>query len=130
MNFFEVTVQGTPDQLEVAGEGFKLAIPPERAKGLKGALGRSVFMGIRPEDVYDADYLAPNIHPGYLDAQVEVTELMGNEVFLYLVTGGHSYVARVDPRTKARVGSAVRVVANLDNVHFFEKDSADNRALR
>ncbi len=46
----------------------------------------------------------PNIHPGNIDAKVEVTELMGNEVFLYLLTGGHSYVARVDPRSKAKVG--------------------------
>jgi multiple sugar transport system ATP-binding protein len=74
--------------------------------------------------------VAPNIHPGNIDAKVEVTELMGNEVFLYLLTGGHSYIARVDPRTKAKVGHDVRMVANLDNVHFFEKDTPDNRALR
>jgi multiple sugar transport system ATP-binding protein len=97
---------------------------------LKTSLGKSIFMGIRPEDIYDADYVAPNIHPGHIDATVEVTELMGNEVFLYLLTSGHSYIARVDPRTKAKVGHDVRVVANLDNVHFFEKDTPDNRALR
>jgi multiple sugar transport system ATP-binding protein len=130
MNFYEVTVQGTPDAVEVEGDSFKLAIPPARAQGLKNFIGKQVFMGLRPEDIYDADYIAPNIHPGHIDAKVEVTELMGNEVFLYLVTGKNSYTARVDPRTKARVGSEVRVVANLDNVHFFEKDTADNRALR
>ena len=114
----------------VEGDGFQLPIPAERAKGLKNFVGKQVFMGIRPEDLYDADYVAPNIHPGNIDAKVEVTELMGNEVFLYLLTGGHSYVARVDPRTKAQVGNSVRMVANLDNVHFFEKDTPDNRALR
>jgi multiple sugar transport system ATP-binding protein len=130
MNFFEVMVKGTPDAVEVEGDGFKLPIPAERAKGLKAYLGKQVFMGIRPEDIYDADYVAPNIHPGNIDASVEVTELMGNEVFLYLLTGGHSYIARVDPRTKAKVSHNVRVVANLDNVHFFEKDTPENRALR
>jgi multiple sugar transport system ATP-binding protein len=130
MNFFDVTVKGTPDAVEVEGEGFKLAIPPDRANGLKPYVGKQVFMGIRPEDIFDAEYVAPNIHPGNIDAQVEVTELMGNEVFLYLLTGGHSYIARVDPRTKSKVGMDVRVVANLDNVHFFEKDTPDNRALR
>ena len=88
----------------MGGEGFKLPIPPERAQGLKPYIGKQVFMGIRPEDIYDADYVAPNIHPGNIDAKVEVTELMGNEVFLYLLTGGNSYIARVDPRTKAKVG--------------------------
>src|SRR5512136_965521 len=130
MNFFDVTLKGTVDNLEVTGDGFKLAIPPERAAGLRPFLGKSVFMGIRPEDIHDSDFIPPNIHTGPIDAKVEVTELMGNEVFLYLLTGGHSYIARVDPRSKARVGNDVRVVANLDNVHFFEKDTPDNRALR
>jgi multiple sugar transport system ATP-binding protein len=130
MNFFEVTLKGTPDAVVAEGEGFSLPIPAERSVGLKNFLGKPVFMGMRPEDLYDADYVAPNIHPGNIDAKVEVTELMGNEVFLYLLTGGHSYVARVDPRSKARVGNDVRMVANLDNVHFFEKDTPDNRALR
>ena len=130
MNFFEMTVKGTAEAVEVEGEGVKLAIPAERAQGLRPYVGKQVFMGIRPEDIYDAEYVAPNIHPGHIDAKVEVTELMGNEVFLYLLTGGHSYIARVDPRTKAKVGSEVRMVANMDNVHFFEKDTPDNRALR
>jgi len=130
MNFFDVTVQGTPDAITVQGDGLQLAIPPDRAKGLRDYIGKQVVMGIRPEDIFDADYVASNIHAGNINASVEVTELMGNEVFLYLLTGGHSYIARVDPRTKARVGSDVRVVANLDNVHFFEKDTPDNRALR
>jgi multiple sugar transport system ATP-binding protein len=130
MNFFDVTIKGTGDNVSVEGDGFTLPIPANRAEGLKNFVGKQVFMGIRPEDLYDADYVAPNIHPGNIDAKVEVTELMGNEVFLYLLTGGHSYVARVDPRSKARVGNEVRMVANLDNVHFFEKDTPDNRALR
>ncbi|NTU62052.1 MAG: ABC transporter ATP-binding protein [Chloroflexi bacterium] len=130
MNFFDVTIKGTGDNVEVEGEGFHLPIPAARAQGLKPYVGKQVFMGIRPEDLYDANYVAPNIHPGNIDATVEVTELMGNEVFLYLLTGGHSYVARVDPRSKARVGHEVRMVANLDNVHFFEKDTPENRALR
>jgi multiple sugar transport system ATP-binding protein len=70
MNFFEVTIQGTADTVEVAGEGFKLPIPAARAEGLRSYLGKQVFMGIRPEDIYDADFVAPNIHPGNIDAKV------------------------------------------------------------
>ncbi len=123
MNFFDVSIKGNADNIQVEGDGFQLAIPGERAQGLKSYLGQKVTMGVRPEDLFDADYVAQSIHPGNLDAQVEVTELMGNEVFLYLLTGGHSYVARVDPRTKAKVGNKVRIVANLDKVHFFDKKS-------
>ena len=128
MNFFDVTVKSSGDNLMVDGDAFQLNIPGERAKGLKPYVGKSVSMGIRPEDLFDAEYVAQNIHPGNLDAKVEVTELMGNEVYLYLLTGKNSYVARVDPRTKARVGNSVRMVANLDKVHFFDK--ATEQAIR
>jgi len=128
MNFFEVTVKGGGEQMTVEGDGFQLPIPVARASGLRSYVGQKVHMGIRPEDLYDADYVAPNIHPGNFDAKVEVTELMGNEVFLYLLTGGHSYVARVDPRTRARVGNQIRLVANLDKVHFF--DPKTEQAIR
>ena len=87
-------------------------------------------MGLRPEDIYDSEYVAPNTRPGTITAKLEVTELMGNEVFLYLVTGATSHIARVDPRTKAKVGNTIRLVVNLNNVHFFEKGTSDNRALR
>src|SRR5512139_14273 len=58
MNFFEVSVQGTPDNIEIEGDGFKLPIPAARAQGLKNYIGKQVYMGMRPEDIYDADYVA------------------------------------------------------------------------
>ena len=115
--------QGQRGQSDVDGDTFQLAIPVDRAKGLKPYVGKAVAMGMRPEDLFDAEYVAQSIHPGNLDAKVEVTELMGNEVYLYLLTGKNSYVARVDPRTKAKVGNSVRMVANLDKVHFFDKST-------
>ena len=43
--------------------------------------------------------LAP-ITPAPITAEVDVTELMGNEIYLYLLTGKKSFIARVDPRTR------------------------------
>jgi multiple sugar transport system ATP-binding protein len=128
MNFFEVMLKGTADNITVENDSFKLNIPAGRSKGLDQYLGQMVTMGVRPEDLHDAAFIPPGIHTGQLDAQVDVTELMGNEVHLYLVTGQNSYVARVDPRTKARVGSQIQMAANLDNVHFFSK--TNEKAIR
>ena len=128
MNFFDVKVKGSPDNIQVEGEGFQLDIPPERAAGLKSKIGQTVVMGIRPEDLHDANFVPPNIHSGLIDAQVDVTELMGNEVYLHLITGKQAFVARVDPRTKAHIGGRTQLAANLDNVHFFDKET--EKALR
>ncbi|HLF25293.1 MAG TPA: sn-glycerol-3-phosphate ABC transporter ATP-binding protein UgpC [Anaerolineae bacterium] len=121
MNFFEVKVNKSDGTTYVEGDGFRLAVPAERVEALKGYVGQSVMLGIRPEDIHDPAFTPPGIHAGTLEAQVDVTELMGNEVFVYLLTGRNSYIARVDPRTQARAGNHLQVTANLDNIHFFDK---------
>jgi multiple sugar transport system ATP-binding protein len=45
---------------------------------------------------------------------------MGNEIFLYLISGKNSSVARVDPRTRFQIGDQVQVVFNMDNFHLFD----------
>ena len=58
-----------------------------------------MVFGIRPEDIHDLEFVPPNIPSARLSAKVDVTELMGNEILLYLVTGKNTFVARVDPRS-------------------------------
>ena len=50
-------------------------------------------------------------------------ELMGNEIFLYLVSATNNFVARVDPRTYFKVGEDVQVALNMDNFHIFEPET-------
>jgi multiple sugar transport system ATP-binding protein len=86
-------------------------------------VGKSVVFGIRPEDIHDRHLAPPGITAEHLAVTVDVTELMGNEVFLYLVTGGKTFIARVDPRTSARIGQQLDVSFNMANVHFFDRES-------
>ena len=53
---------------------------------------------------------------------------MGNEIFLYLLSGPHSFTARVNPRSRARVGNTVALTINLDRLHFF--DPATEQMIR
>jgi multiple sugar transport system ATP-binding protein len=63
----------------------------------------------------------------YATATVDVAELMGSEVFLYLVSEGKTFVARVDPRTTGRVGNKLDIAFNMDKAHFF--DAKTEKAL-
>jgi multiple sugar transport system ATP-binding protein len=82
--------------------------------------GKEVIFGIRPEDIHNPQFAPPGIHAEPIEAKVDVTELMGNEIFLYLVAGKNSFVARVDPRTRFNIGDRVQVVFNMDNFHIFD----------
>ncbi len=128
MNFFDVTISKSGGQLLAEGPGFTVPTPDRLREPLTGYIGRKAVLGIRPEDLHDAEFVPSGIRGGTIDAQVDVTELMGNEVFLYLVTSGSQFVARVDPRTRVHIGNRVQMIANLDHVHLFDK--ASEKAIR
>jgi multiple sugar transport system ATP-binding protein len=120
MNFFEATVVDQDGKLYVDGGSFKVLVPESKKAGYLQHKGKKVVFGIRPEDIYAAQYAAPGISPAPLKADVDVSELMGNEIFLYLLTGKKSFIARVDPRTHARPGETLDLVLNMDNMHLFD----------
>jgi multiple sugar transport system ATP-binding protein len=48
---------------------------------------------------------------------------MGNEIFLYLMAGSYNFIARVDPRTRFKIGEKVQVIFNMDNFHIFDPET-------
>jgi multiple sugar transport system ATP-binding protein len=120
MNFFETTVTGTKDEMYVDGGTFRVRVPANKVQGVMPYLGKEVVFGVRPEDIHDRDYVPSGISAAPVQAKVDVTELMGNEIYLYLLSGNKQFVARVDPRTKAHLGGDVEVVMNMDNMHVFD----------
>ncbi|HIS32602.1 MAG TPA: sn-glycerol-3-phosphate ABC transporter ATP-binding protein UgpC [Candidatus Limivivens intestinipullorum] len=125
MNFLDakVNVQGKDVILQVGPHAIKL--PAEKAKRVidGGYAGKTVVMGIRPEDVHDdADFIAK--HPDTLiDATIRVYELLGAEVFLYFDVEGTNMTARVDPHTAARTNDTVRFALDPEKIHVFDKDT-------
>jgi multiple sugar transport system ATP-binding protein len=127
MNFFTVTVEGNREKIYLDADSFKVGVPPTHAQRLIPYLDKQVFFGIRPENIHDCDFQPANIRAMPVEAQVDVTEMMGNEIFMYLIVDGKQFLARVDPRTKARPGKMIQVVFDLDRMHVF--DAATEEAL-
>jgi multiple sugar transport system ATP-binding protein len=125
MNFFDVTLTGDADEMYVQSDSFKVRVPPDRAKiyAEQGYSGKEVVFGIRPNDIFDPEYQAPNIYAQTIKCRVDVTEMMGNEIFLYLLTDSKEFIARVDPRSKARVGNDLDAVVNMTHMHIFDRQT-------
>ena len=118
MNFLDVQIKEKGSDLVAVLGKDELVIPAAKAKALKdgGYVGKTVVMGIRPEDVSDT----PN---GSMSSTVKVYELLGAEVFLYFDVNGTQITARVDPGTKAKTGDPVKFDFDMEKTHFFDKDS-------
>lgn len=128
MNFFKAKLVKKGKDLVVDAGTFVVPIPPERSAAFDGYAGKSVVFGIRPEDIYNPVFVPPGIHAAPVEVKVDVTELMGNEIFLYLVSGENQIVARVDPRTDFKIGDKTQVAFNMDKCHLFDPET--EKAIR
>lgn len=120
MNFFPSHLRRDDGALFVDTNNFAVRVPENRAEKLMSHAGKEVVFGIRPENIHTPEFIPAGIHAEMIETKVDVSELMGNEIFLYLLSGDNSFVARVDPRTKVKVGEPVQMAINMDNFHLFD----------
>src|SRR6185369_1735198 len=105
MNFVEGTVErGT-------FRGAEIEFTVNRSDG-------RVTLGIRPEHVH----VLTQPQNGAIPAKVYVTELMGNETFVFLTVGAHKLIARAPAEFRAEVESNVWLRLEVEKAHFFEKE--------
>ncbi|MGI9182801.1 MAG: ABC transporter ATP-binding protein [Longimicrobiaceae bacterium] len=127
MNFIEgVITRGDGLHFQATGdERFALSLG-ERPDGRVAAYeGKSVVMGIRPEDIYIAG--SPYITNPVAAAKLvlDVTEPMGNEIFLYARASAHEVVARVAPQPLPDPGQPVELAFDLTRLHFFDPQTEE-----
>ena len=128
MNFFPGKLRRDDGKLVVDTGDFVVPIPAKNSKPYEAHAGKDVIFGIRPENIHDVHFVPANIDAEKVAVKVDVTELMGNEIFLYLVSGKNTFVARVDPRSELHVGEQAEVAFNMDNIHVF--DAATEEAIK
>lgn len=124
MNIFRAKVVNNQDGLYLTLNGIKIPVPAAKSRILTSHTDREVTFGIRPEDIYTSEYVSVGIEQSAtISCKVEVTEMMGNELFIYSAMGKHQVLARVDPRTKVRPGDTVNLVLNMSRMYTFDPDN-------
>ena len=122
MNFLDGTLIKKGELYGVDLGGDVIPLPKEKtADGkLDSYVGKKIKMGIRPEDIDDEPEFMAKHTDCQLDAKVDVSEMMGAEIYLYLEYKGNKMTARVAPTSKARNGDTVRVAFDPHKVHLFD----------
>jgi multiple sugar transport system ATP-binding protein len=111
-------------------------------RGLPAFEGKRIILGVRPEDIEDAEFGSGEP----LDAVVDIREDMGSEVFVHFDPGakmiagedvraavgdeaaevkGSTWVARVDRDTRAKEQQSVRLAVDANRLHFFDPATGD-----
>ena len=121
MNFFDSTLVESDGQMEINAGGFRLDVPAEKAAEWREHIGKEVIFGIRPEDIHSKEFAPPQILESDMAATVDVTELMGNEIFLYCMSAdSKQFISRVDPRVRVSTGDDIELAVNMNNAHIFD----------
>jgi len=126
MNLLECTVTEEGGTVYANFGGNKVAIKnAAKAKALRdgGYIGKAAIIGIRPEDIHDDNTFLSEAQTEKITAQIEVTELMGAEIYLHLKLEELSAVARVNGRNTSRPGDTVTLAVDGEKIHFFDKES-------
>ena len=121
MNLFEGTLERAGGVIFFNSSSLKIPLPEKWTTGIEKYISKPVVFGIRPEDIgsQQAEELegAPRI-----SACVDVTEPMGSETYLYLKSGSHDFVSRVDAHREVDHGSEISVAILVSRTHLFEAE--------
>ena len=125
MNFADAKLIKMGDGVGLEFQGYQIQLPA--SKNANGALtpyiGKEVRFGIRPEHVHDEPEFLAQAKSGILDVKVDVTELMGAEIYLYVNVAGVPITARVEPTSTAKPGDDIKIALELDRIHIFDKET-------
>ncbi len=115
---------GSEDTRSSRGVKYQIIIPEGKAvPELEKYVDREVTLGVRPESVHDEEMFLSTATTGVIECDVEITELMGAETFLYLDCEGISITARVSPRTTAKPQDHIKVAIDPNKIHLFDKET-------
>ena len=120
---------------------------------LKGFAGSEVVVGLRPEDIEDAVIASDSPVDQRLTTTTSLVEALGSEIIVHFPmsvepfeimdqefegedavapvtddTGNYIYVARVNPRSTARIGDSIELAVDTARFHFF--DPSDGSSIR
>jgi multiple sugar transport system ATP-binding protein len=123
MNFFDATLVSEEGNLFVDVGDFRVHVPEKRKQAYGNYVGKQVTLGIRPENIHATPYVPPEIDAAPLTANLEVVELLGHELHLFVNSGKNSFVSIVDTRLAPTVGNEVNLVANVEMMHLFDNET-------
>ena len=144
MNFINgtLTQEKGSDDVYFNFDGNSIKLPAEKANDetLKQYIGQEVVAGLRPECIHDDPMHLEMFKDSCITVDVDVTELMGAEIYLYLnsydrapkegMSSGKEIgddptrmIARVSSRSTSRAGDTIKVALDISRLHFFDKDT-------
>ena len=128
MNFFKGTIKRAGNNLlfvetNTRSTPIQVQLTDDLAHQAAGHVDKPIVFGIRPENAQDSLTLGSPNPAHTVEVNVEVSEPMGAETYLYLDTGVHSFIARVRATDRFDVNQKVKITFQMDKAKLFDPTS-------
>ena len=125
MNFIDVTVKEENGNLYAVNSELKIALNKNMSEVLssKNYVNKEVVLGIRPESIHREASFVENNKDTAFEAKLDISELMGAEVYAYLKVGSTSITARFDGKFNIINGENIKLAMDKDSLHLFDKET-------
>ena len=114
---------GSEDTKSSRGRKFYIELPNSKTaecEALQYYVDKEVTLGIRPENIHEEEMFLSAATTGIIEANVDVTEMLGAQSYLYLTCEGISLTASVSPRCTARPQDVIKLALDPNKVHLFD----------
>jgi len=119
MNFINVKIVKKDGKLSADAGLFCLALDKTGVEKLAAHEGKSLIMGLRPEDIHD-NHDKNDIHPGFT-SDVDIIEPLGAETYVHFKTGDIAFMGKFRAITQAKAGSpSWPVTFDMSKARFFD----------
>ena len=121
MNFIPCHLEQAAGALRVRlDDRLSFPVPAERTARYTPYVGKSdLLLGLRPEHIIETrPHIEPNQHD--FDMAIDVDEPMGMETLVYFTINGQEVCGRVNPNAGAVSGKAMKLRADLSNMHLID----------
>ena len=114
MYFLDTKVTEQDGDIYIDLCGVKIKLPEDKADKACAYIGKEIYFGIRPEDMYESV-------TGQIEATVEVREFVGDRIYLYCTN--YPFSICVSPDCTAKRGDKIKLAVNSAKIHLFDKDT-------
>jgi len=120
MNFIPCRLEGNGAGLTVRlSDTLALPVPEARADRYRGAVGKELTFGLRPEHITEPRGEGRDVRAEF-SATPDVIEPMGMETMVFFGVGGAEVCGRVEPSSVRGAGEPLRLFANLTHMHLID----------
>ncbi len=124
MNFIDATLTHDNENFTLVANGFKFNLPDKcNTDDIKPYENKPIVIGVRPENLsYSPDNLSSN-YIGKFKATVDMTELIGSDIYLYLTVNGNNIISKVDISCNFKSGDVIDMFIDTSKIHLFDASS-------